>query len=497
LSQTTEAQVLNSPRERLVKWLRDFVGEFRIQYSSLTSDEQPFVQKLDNFSKPCQIDVIWSRPPDVQNLIVTTFEDRPDLEIYVNGPFPTYEAVERLESILQESRWNRPVPQHDVKNTFTEDKTFRDIVDRCFVDIVRGMRVLPYQKPFAKVSTGSKMLLTNQAFFWTIQGDLSNLKSFELAREIIDGAKTQARAPKSVPRNITIPDPKMVQACGSFIFPPVWIGSEPKPSFRERALGGFVRFPPKAFEGSYKDRMIVATDDGFIAISEADREKATALLNEIMAVRLLEGKATFSFREQEVEGATIDPDTKEIRSMGVPSLSIRATLIEERWNPARLPVYVRRDVISLDDFKAWISRAEMVTQNVDIADSLRFLLEAYTHFQDSRYKESFVLSWVVVEKHLYSLWKRLLKEEGLPRPRRDKLGNTNYWTVDFVIESLSLLKQISSAQYGKLISMKGLRNDIIHEGETVSKEQAQQVLEEATRIVTDTIGADPMNSAKE
>ena len=474
----------------MLEWLKEFVERFRSGSNSMTEGERRFISNLDDFSGPCQLDVFWFRHPDAQYLIVTHFEDRPDLEITVNGPYPTYEAIDRLESILDESRWNRPLPSGDSRFVLPGDSgSFRDVIDSCFVMIVHDLQRVPFQKPIEKVWYGSKSWLGSGAFIWFLRGDISVQSPSLLVQEIVDGAKLQAKAPIVAPVT-TPPEPKpIIQAHGSFIFPPVWIGDEPKPTFRQRAMGGWLRFPPNAFEGTYKGRLIVANDDGFVAIAESDRTKATTLLNEIMAVRLLEGKATFSFREQEVEPATIDPATKQIGSFGVPSLSLRASLMEERWNTPRIPVYGKRDVVSVDQFKTWITRADRVAQDPDLADSLRFLLEAYTHFQDSRYMESFVLSWVVVEKHLYALWRRFLKDEGLPRSRRDKLTNPNPWTIDFVIESLSLLKQMVPADYSNLISMKRLRNDIIHEGERVSQEQAQQALGAATQIVSTRISA--------
>jgi uncharacterized protein YutE (UPF0331/DUF86 family) len=60
-----------------------------------------------------------------------------------------------------------------------------------------------------------------------------------------------------------------------------------------------------------------------------------------------------------------------------------------------------------------------------------------------------------------------------------------------VIEELSLSGVISSNDYNKLMSMKTVRNNIIHKGERVSKEQAGKLLELALEIVRNkTVGID-------
>ena len=63
------------------------------------------MSNLDNLSTPCQLELIWFQSPDVQYLIVTRFEDRKDSEVIVHGPFPTYDAFDHLEQILQLPRW--------------------------------------------------------------------------------------------------------------------------------------------------------------------------------------------------------------------------------------------------------------------------------------------------------------------------------------------------------------------------------------------------------
>ena len=275
----------------------------------------------------------------------------------------------------------------------------------------------------------------------------------------------------------------IIRANGSFIFPPIWIGPEPKPTFREEP-SAFGTRPQKYSRELTKGDLSLQTIMDSSPFAEEDRAKATNYLNEIMSLRLLDGKPVFSFREQEVEEATIDPETKTIGSYGVPSLSLRASLMEEQWNTQLIPVYGKRDVVTVDEFRDWISRADNIALDAESADYLRLLLEAYTHLQDFRYFESFVLSWVVIEKNLYTTWKRYLKEDTHAlRARRDKLTNPIVWSADYVIEGLALTSQISPEQYSEFMAVKSVRNDIVHEGERVSKEMSQRSFELALRIV--------------
>jgi hypothetical protein len=253
------------------EWIKRFVETFRLHHSSMTEEERRFLYNLDDFSAPCQIDVFWFQSPDVQYVIVTHFDDRPDLEVIVNGPFPTYDAVDKLESILDEARWNRPIPQGKPTIVLTGSSgTFRDIIEACFIGVVNNLRVLPFQKPPEKPSHGMKSYLAPNAFAWYVRGDISRESPSDAALEIIKGAKDQAKVAKTSQLPPSEPKPT-IQGHGSFIFPPIWIGDESKPTFREKAFGGRLIFPVKVFDGIYKNRLIVANHNGFLAIAETDR----------------------------------------------------------------------------------------------------------------------------------------------------------------------------------------------------------------------------------
>jgi hypothetical protein len=323
-----------------------------------------------------------------------------------------------------------------------------------------------------------------------VTGNLAKASPQALALEIIDGAKKQAEfvGKTGQPASSPLPSPR-ISAHGGFIFPPVWIGKAPKRTFVER-LSRMPMFPREAYEGTYKDRMLIADQDGFLAMAEGDRLKAAALLNEIMAVRLLDGKPTYALRELEVIETHIDPEEKRITSKGVSSLSPRSSIMDE-WLRESWHVTPRAEVVSMEDMDEWLRKAERVTQSAPASETLRFLLEAYTHFQNSDYLESFVLSWLIVEKDVYSRWDRYLGDKSIQGSRKGKLENPGVWTADVVIEELSLSGEISSNDYNKLMSMKTVRNNIIHKGERVSKEQADELLELALEIVrNETIGID-------
>jgi hypothetical protein len=224
----------------------------------------------------------------------------------------------------------------------------------------------------------------------------------------------------------------------------------------------------------------VANRNGFLAIGEPDRVRATRFLNEIMAVTLLSGEPRLAFKEQELGFAEINAQTKEIESWGSPGVSVRAPLFEERWRPT-ITGGSPRGTIGLEEFRKWMARAQEICQDPDLSESLVFLLEAHTHLQNSSYLESLVLSWVVIEKHLFRVWEKYLKAERFPRDRRDKLSDG--FSVDSIIEVMNITGHLSLEDYQTLMPIKKIRNEIVHEGRDVTKEEAERSMTAALKTV--------------
>jgi hypothetical protein len=97
--------------------------------------------------------------------------------------------------------------------------------------------------------------------------------------------------------------------------------------------------------------------------------------------------------------------------------------------------------------------------------------------------QSFVLSWMIVEKNISWTWNKFLREEMITRKRRSKLTNPMLWTVDSILEALNLAGKLLSDDYTTLIVLKNKRNSIIHESERVTPDEAEGCFNAAKGIV--------------
>src|SRR5437867_8083895 len=177
-------------------WLSQAVESFRLGYSSLDERDRKLVQRIDDLSSPCQIEAMWFEPPDVQYLVVTHFSERKDLEISVDGPFATYEAVTQLAAILDLAKWDHPVESGtETRWTLQANQNFKDVIEDVCLEIVRDLGRVPFLKPPQQPIVTGKSLLTSEASFWYISGNLAKSSPQAFASEIIDGARKLVRQP--------------------------------------------------------------------------------------------------------------------------------------------------------------------------------------------------------------------------------------------------------------------------------------------------------------
>jgi hypothetical protein len=451
---------------------------FREQSEKLSQDEKSKISNLDDFFAPCQVLVLWFPDGNVQYLICAHDDGRKDMEMEIEGPIPLYEAVDKMESILKDPKWNRNLSEKEKEHIYGAT-TFSEILEGHFLNMIQEIRNVSFQKPPKTSLVGSKFMLTMRSFRWTIRGNIAQMDEMKMVNEILEQAKKEsARAKTEAP---TAPQAKpIIKGWSTFFYPRIWVGKLPRKTFKEKVFGSFI-FPEKALDLEYKGKVVIINQDGLIAIGEESVQKAARMLNEIMATFLLLGIEANAVRELEVGDATIDPSSKTLTSWSTRADTPRTQFLfpfsaePPPWQPV-LEIEKER-LIKV------IQQAELITKDPDISDFLIFFLEANTHLKNSEYAQSFIMSWVITERHVFWLWDKFLKEEGIPRKRRDKLMNPAYWTIDYILEGLNLGRQLSQKDYEELMSLKNKRNDIIHGGEAVNLEEATKCLDLARNIV--------------
>lgn len=96
-------------QQQLKEWHENFLKLFREESSKLSKEEKDHISYMYDFHSPCQIEVFWLKQPEWQLIVETHFEDRPDDEIIINGPYDSSIFQDEVKNILNHTRWQVPV----------------------------------------------------------------------------------------------------------------------------------------------------------------------------------------------------------------------------------------------------------------------------------------------------------------------------------------------------------------------------------------------------
>ena len=134
-----------------------------------------------------------------------------------------------------------------------------------------------------------------------------------------------------------------------------------------------------------------------------------------------------------------------------------------------------------------MDQAEKLSGHADVLAFLDFALQAFTHLTSTRYSESLLLSWVILEKHLLQLRDGLLKDQSVRGERKKRLQSSMFWSACHVLEVLNLMGIVDAKKYDLLSRMRVARNQLAHEGKKCSKQVAMDCFAEALPVVREMV----------
>ncbi len=267
----------------------------------------------------------------------------------------------------------------------------------------------------------------------------------------------------SPPRAKREAKPLTAKGWGAFFFRPVFVGS-PLDKASVAKLEGECQTLAKALDTIYKGRKVIVTRKGLIVIGEEDTAKAVGLLNEIMATMLMRNIPVCAVGERELVKATISLTNMEIESLGQYD-AVRYGVPVELWDDRATRFYIPKNIESM------IRRAEVLTEDSNIRMDLLLLLDAYTQHQDSAYTQSFLFSWLAVERWLECSWQAYLQERGVSASRQGALTGPA-WPPERVLEVLNLCGRLDSSTYDKMMQFLRKRNEVLYTGAAVASPES-------------------------
>lgn len=481
---------------RMETWFRQLIATFREEASKLTPDQRLKISNLDDLSSPCQVDVFWFQNErfkiDFQLIIYQHFKNRADLEICIHGPMPFYKAVDELHRILSYEKWSQELAADERYLIEDGDRTLRRILEGQLVSALEQLREYTVSLAFAEsmqpVRISQRMYVTKDSSAWFVWGDIRLKDPQEIVNDVV--GKSVARAKKPTPKTDSekVVEKSELKAFGTYFYPPIWIGEIPKRSFKEKAQKQFFPKSKDNIITKYKGFLTIVQQDGLLVIANEDKIEVLDMLNEIMGVALVLGLSSFAIREPEVGEIRIDGQTLAIKGSTMSLVSDRTRQISYWPGSSYMSMVMPTTfLLSRDEIIDLLSRAGRITRDVEIKKSLLFLLESYTHLLSSEYPQCFVMGWTIIERYIAYRWDAFLKDKSITGKRRQKLGQGMVWTTDDIVESLNLAGAIDDERYNSLMSLKDKRNKMLHRGEKVAKDDADECFKVALAFVRNTV----------
>ena len=469
-------------KKRLKKWLIKLIKNFREEYKKLGDLEKTQIPNTLDYKSPCQIEVFWlSEPIEYQIVILTHNTDRKDMEIIINGPYKGYEFLDEIEKVMQEKRWVKAIPK-DLPYRGAENGRVKyyDIFAGILCNLLSNIK----NSVFLKIKKGPQGGIIFPTAGWCsyITGNLLEMDYHELIKESINEAKSKAKniKEKSLEKQPKIEPVHKLKGYGTYFYPPVWVGKLPKRNFRQKVAGNYYMFPSKSFDTLFNGTKIIVKSDGFIGVVTEDKKQAIRILNTIFGLSFLSDIECFAVRELELAEINIEPNTLTISSTSIQVSSLRNFLMD--WSTSTISYYEKKE-IEKEVLKEIIKKSERISQDKDLTEQLIFLLEGYTHHNNSEYSQAFIINWLIIEKYLFGLWDEFLIGKNIGGDRKHKLTNTGSWGIDKILEFFNLNEKIDKKEYELLVGLKNKRNNFVHKGQVIDKSTSEKLLNLSFDIV--------------
>ena len=111
-------------------------------------------------------------------------------------------------------------------------------------------------------------------------------------------------------------------------------------------------------------------------------------------------------------------------------------------------------------------------------------MSSNTQLNSDHNTQSFITSWIIIERDIYRMWSEKINSARVGRRIREELER---WDVHKVLEMLHLDKIISNDDYVELNQLQKLRNDVIHEGQEVTKKRATNCFNLAHNVINNVV----------
>lgn len=436
-------------------WFNAYIDEIRHEAEKLTDEEKEWIEtKCPPSSyglEICEIKVIWLLKPIEYQLI-----------IFDQDIFPTNPIIDKRVSIIGPINWNELTTNCDklkIKMDFFSiprifDDFFRFVIDMEFLKKV----------PFCLQSE-------NFSNCWFIKGNLITHDPQQFAKSNIN----------DICKNIYEPPSSLIKVYSldlQLSFRPwpnhIWIEDLPKDFSLEKAIKNDEVEGEYCFEYTIKDSVLIFFSDLQLCIKTKDEHKILDIVNTFFSLLLFEGYLFSPIHKREFSEYHYDPIKKQIWPLHdywmITDGVMRKTTYRD-FSKDNVKILSKEQLVQILDIES------NILDNHMLIEKLQLYLEAEMLYEDLQFSQSFLGSWLVLEKDIDGKWNKFLKGSStINKKRFDKLITSKEWTIDTILEVLNLSHKLRLKNYEKIMGFKRIRNNYIHSGKPISNEDCLKIL---------------------
>lgn len=461
------------------------IDVFRKEFDRLSDGEKKHEQMINSLKRPCQI-LLLSTPDKKSHLLIKShLNEWPDKTIRTIF-LDSVRYIEQIEELHKNMSTTEDEPQKFGKIIIPPE--FSQSLKNQLVQF--GKSIMQRRADASFNGFGGMSLINNNLAVWYLYGNIESIDFAGQGKKIVNEYKQaylQSEKEKSTqkPEQIRQYDPTRKQGYGTFCFPAVLIGNF-NPSIREQIENReYQLLEQNVLTSDFDGTLVIVTKEGLIGMQTKDIKIADEILHTITSTALLMGIPLHAHKSSELAELSIEVSTNKISGSSWSESSLRMQLFDmvARYDPFRR-TRVRLQ-ISVEDFERLVEEAKKIWKTKIHLDNLKLLSGAFTYLQNNEFSQSFILSWTLIEKHLYDLWNKKLQQAKISNNRIRQL---NSWDVSRILEILHIDKIISDDDYFDITSLRGLRNNLFHDGQEITQKQAQNCFELVFGLISRNIG---------
>jgi len=442
--------------------------------SRVRSHEEPFTELIE-LHEPCQIEVFWLRDDVEGQAFVNTHDpDRGDKEILVHGPFEGAEFVEKVGEVAKEDRWQERDPSPGRVRPGQPTPTKADAL----AGLIARFTGTVQQSIFNDFSFTHRAFLGGHRLWDSTYGQymVGNVTDLDIDRFFDLSASTESEEDQDEDVEDSgeeSEEENRETGGGGYIYPPVWVDQAPEKTFEEKVWGTEEIGHDIMLREDFLDKEIVVVRDGLIILLSQDGEEIREVLNTIFGVGVFLGSRWRSLQGREIVSVSV---SQEMVHTTHAELSTRRAQLYH--STSDLPTHLQRGAVSSNQLQNLIRLAEEVYQVDGLKEKVILHLQAHTHLLDHEYTASFLLNWNIIEQQIIDVLDPHLRDEyDVNNDRRGRIKDGSHWFISHMLEVAEVTDAITEDEYSQLDDFRSKRNKIVHDMETASEEQADNLNE--------------------